>query len=255
MTVDLAHLVDAGTYQFLLVFARIGSAIMLLPGIGDLRVPTRLRLLFALAISAIVAANIGTRIPAAPEALGQLSWQVGSEVGIGLFIGTTAAFLMSILQMAGSVIAAQIGLGNALSNELFSVDQGASVGVALSTAGLVIIFASGLDHLMLGAVVHSYDGLPVGKLTALGDLADSLTSTLSAAFAVAIQLSTPFLVLGLAFNIGLALANRALPQLPVFFVGLPASLAGGLIVLMIALPAILFAFGDQFQTLFTRALP
>ena len=111
------------------------------------------------------------------------------------------------------------------------------------------------DHFMLGAVVHSYDGLPVGKLTALGDLADSLTSTLSAAFAVAVQLSTPFLVLGLAFNIGLALANRALPQLPVFFVGLPASLAGGLIVLMIALPAILFAFGDQFQTLFTRALP
>src|SRR5215470_2306701 len=216
MTLDLAHLVDAGTYQFLLVFVRIGSAIMLLPGIGDLRVPVRLRLTFAVALSAIVAANIGDRIPSAPDEF----WQVAGEVGIGLFIGTTAAFLMSILQMAGSVIAAQIGLGNALSNELFSVDQGASIGVALSTAGLVIIFTSGLDHLMLGAVVHSYDGLPVGKLTALGDLADSLTSTLSAAFAVAVQLSTPFLVLGLAFNFGLALANRALPQLPVFFVGL-----------------------------------
>jgi flagellar biosynthesis protein FliR len=255
MTVDLAQLINVWTYQFLLVFARIGSAIMLLPGIGDLRVPVRLRLLFAIALSTLVAANVGTRLPPAPAELGQMAWQVASEVGIGLFVGTTAAFLMSILQMAGSVIAAQIGLGNALSNELFSVDQGASIGVALSTAGLVIIFTSGLDHFMLGAVVHSYDGLPVGKLTALGDLADSLTSTLSAAFAVAVQLSTPFLVLGLAFNIGLALANRALPQLPVFFVGLPASLAGGLIVLMLALPAILFAFGDQFQTLFTRALP
>ena len=255
MTVDLAALINSLTYQFLLVFARVGSAIMLLPGVGDMRIPARLRLMFALALSALVAAHVGAQLPHAPGDLGQTVLQVGSEVGIGLFIGTTAALLMSILQMAGAVIAAQVGLGNALSGELFSADQGASIGVALTAAGLLIIFTTGLDHFMLGAVVHSYDGLPPARLPDLGDFADSITSTVSAAFAVALQLSTPFLILGLAFNIGLALANRALPQLPVFFVGLPASLAGGLIVLMIALPAILFAFGDEFQTLFTRALP
>jgi flagellar biosynthetic protein FliR len=255
MTFDLPNLLDLWTYQFLLVFARVGSAIMLLPGFGDLRVPVRVRLLFGLALSALVFSTVGPDLPPAPAEFGQLAWQIISEAAIGLFIGTSAALLMSILHMAGAVIAAQIGLGNAFSGELFSASQGVSIGAGLLAAGLVIIFVTGLDHLMLNAVAHSYDGLPAAQRADWQSIAGGLTTTLSAAFAVAIQISTPFLVLGLAFNIGLALANRALPQLPVFFVGLPASLAGGLIVLMIAFPAVVLAFGDAFETLFAQALP
>jgi flagellar biosynthetic protein FliR len=59
MTLDLAPLFDSLTYQFLLVFARIGGAIMLLPGIGDMRVPIRVRLLFGLALSALTLGNGG----------------------------------------------------------------------------------------------------------------------------------------------------------------------------------------------------
>jgi flagellar biosynthetic protein FliR len=255
MTFDITAFLDVWMYQFLLVFARVGSAVMLLPGIGDLRVPLRVRLLFGLALSALIFSAVSAELPATPADFGQLAWHLISEAGIGLFIGTTAALLLSILHMAGAVIAAQIGLGNALSGELFSASQGVSIGAGLMVAGLVIIFVTGLDHLMLGAIAHSYEGLPAAQPVNWQDIAKGLTTTLSSAFAVAIQISTPFLVLGLAFNIGLALANRALPQLPVFFVGLPASLAGGLIVLMIAFPAILLAFGDAFETLFSRALP
>jgi flagellar biosynthesis protein FliR len=255
MTLALTPLFDSLTYQFLLVFARIGSAIMLLPGIGDLRVPVRVRLLFGLALSALSFGTVAHLLPPTPLQFGQMALQVISEAGIGLFIGATAALLMSILHMAGAVIAAQIGLGNALTGELFSTESGVTIGVGLMAGGLVIIFVTGLDHLMLSALARSYDGLPAAQLPVLQDVADTLTTALSAAFSTAIQLSTPFLVLGLAFNIGLALANRALPQLPVFFVGLPASLAGGLIVLMIAIPAILIGFADAFEALFTAAMP
>lgn len=255
MTLDLAPLLDLWTYKFLIVFARVGGAVMLLPGIGDMRVPMRVRLLFALALSALTTGAVGGALPAGTPEIGAMSWQIIGEAGTGLFIGATAAMLMSILHMAGAVIAAQIGLGNALSGELFSGEQGASIGAGLTAAGLVIIFTTGLDHMLLSATVRSYEALPLGAVTDLGDLADGFAATLSGAFAVAIELSTPFLVLGLAFNVGLALANRALPQLPVFFVGLPASLVGGTIVLMIALPAILIAFADAFERLFVDAMP
>jgi flagellar biosynthetic protein FliR len=255
MTLDLGPLLDLWTYQFMLVFARVGAAAVLLPGIGDLRVPARVRLLFALALSVLTLGAVGGSLPAAAPELGALVWQIVGEVAVGLFIGATAAALLAILHMAGNVIAAQIGLGNALTGELFSAEQGASIGAALTAAGLVIIFATGLDHMMLSAIAQSYDGLPVGRLAAVEDLAQGFAATLSSAFAVAIQLSTPFLVLGLAFNVGLALANRALPQLPVFFVGLPASLVGGIVVLMVAAPAILFAFAEAFEALFTGAMP
>jgi flagellar biosynthetic protein FliR len=39
---------------FLLVFARIGTMVMLLPGVGELSVPTRVRLTVALILTAIL---------------------------------------------------------------------------------------------------------------------------------------------------------------------------------------------------------
>jgi flagellar biosynthetic protein FliR len=173
MTLDLAPLFDSLTYQFLLVFARIGGAIMLLPGIGDMRVPMRVRLLFGLALSALTLGTVAHALPATPPQFGQMALQVITEAGIGLFIGTTAALLMSILHMAGAVIAAQIGLGNALTGELFSTESGVTIGAGLMAAGLVIIFTTGLDHLMLSALAHSYDGLPAAQLPALQDMADT----------------------------------------------------------------------------------
>jgi flagellar biosynthetic protein FliR len=255
MSFDLSPLIEIWTYQFMLVFARVGGAVMLLPGFGDMRVPVRVRLLFALALTSLVLPGVAGQLPAQPAAVATLAAHIGRETAVGLFIGATAGVIMSLLHMAGAVIAGQIGLGNALSGELFSAEQGASIGAALMAGGLVIIFTTGLDHLMLTGLVRSYDGLPAAGPVPWSDLAETLGETLSAAFAAAIQLSTPFLLLGLVFNVGLALANRALPQLPVFFVGLPASLAGGILVLMIALPAILLAFADTFENLFSTSIP
>jgi flagellar biosynthetic protein FliR len=255
MLLDLTATFDVWTYHLLLIFARIGSAVMLMPGIGDFRVPARVRLMLALILSGLVLGTVADSLPAAPPSFGMMAWQIIGETAIGLFIGVTAALMMSILQMAGAVIAAQIGLGNAFTGELFSADQGVSLGAGLMAAGLVVVFATGLDHLMLTAIARSYDGLPAAAVPMFADMATTLATTFSAAFAVAIQLSTPFLMLGLAFNVGLALANRALPQLPVFFVGLPASIGGGLIVLTIAVPAILIGFAESFADLFSGALP
>src|SRR5262249_25475295 len=133
--------------------------------------------------------------------------------------------------------------------------SGATIGAGLMAAGLVIIFTTGLDHLMLTALARSYDSLPAAQLPVLQDVADALATTMSAAFSTAVPLSTPVLVLWLAFTMRLARPTRACPRWPVSFCGLPASLAGGLIVLMIAIPAILIGFADSFGTLFTAALP
>ena len=82
MTFNLTALFDAWTYQFLLVFARVGGAIMLIPGLGDFRVPARVRLLFALILSALVVGNVADVLPATPPQFGQMVWQVVSEAGI-----------------------------------------------------------------------------------------------------------------------------------------------------------------------------
>jgi flagellar biosynthetic protein FliR len=80
-------------------------------------------------------------------------------------------------------------------------------------------------------------------------MADVMAQALSASFDAAMRLAAPFLILGFVFNIGLALANRMMQQLPVFFVGLPVSLAGGFLILSLAVPALLLGFAEEFEHL------
>jgi flagellar biosynthesis protein FliR len=249
VTFDLDPLLQLWTFNAVLVFARVGAALMLLPGFGDFRVPTRLRLLFALALTALVLPAVSAQLPPAPAAFSQTLLYLFHELAIGLFIGAAAAVFMSVLHMAGSIIAGQIGLSNALTGELFSIEQGAAIGAMLTAAGLVVIFVTGLDHLMLVGLVHSYERFPVAEAPMLEDMAETMSRALAASFDAAMRLSAPFLILGFVFNIGLGLANRMMQQLPVFFVGLPVSLAGGLLVLSLAMPALLLGFAEEFEAL------
>lgn len=254
MTFDLDPLLQLWTFNAVLVFARIGAALMLLPGFGDLRVPARLRLLFAMALTAIVLPTVSPLLPAPPAAFSAMLLYLFHEIAIGLFIGAVAAILMSVLHMAGAIIAGQIGLSNALSGELFSIEQGAAIGAVLGAAGLVVIFLTGLDHLMLSGLVHSYERFPVAEAPMLEDMAQAMSRALAASFDAAMRLAAPFLILGFVFNIGLALANRMMQQLPVFFVGLPVSLAGGLLILSLAMPALLLGFAEEFEALLAELI-
>jgi flagellar biosynthetic protein FliR len=249
VTFDLDPLLQLWTFGAALVFARIGAALMLLPGFGDFRIPARLRLLFAMALTILVLPAVSSSLPAPTVGLGTLLTYLLHELAIGLFIGATAAVLMSILHMSGAIIAGQIGLSNALSGELFSIEQGAAVGAVLSAAGLLVIFLTGLDHMMLTGLVQSYERFPVAAEPQFQDMADTMAQALSASFGAAMRLAAPFLILGFVFNIGLALANRMMQQLPVFFVGLPVSLAGGFLILSLAVPALLLGFAEEFERL------
>ena len=81
-----------------------------------------------------------------------------------------------------------------------------------------------------------------GELPATGDVAALLTKTVSGAFRIGIQLSAPFLVFGLLFNVGLGVLSRLMPQMQVFFVGLPLSILGGLLIFLFVVGAMMTTF-------------
>ena len=56
-------------FAFLLVFSRLAGTLMLLPGLGEAYVPPRVRLLFALLLSIIVAPLVSAFLPPEPESI------------------------------------------------------------------------------------------------------------------------------------------------------------------------------------------
>jgi len=229
---------------FMLVFARIGTMLMLLPGLGEQNLSARIRLTMALVLAAVVLPLHRGAYHIDPAALGPAIVMLVEEILIGAVLGLTARLTISALDVAGSVIAQQLGLGFVTAIDPTQGEQEAIVGNFLTMLGLTLIFATNMHYLVIAALNDSYNVFAPGEVLGTGDVAALVTRTVAGAFRVGIQLSAPFLAFGLLFNIGLGVLSRLMPQMQVFFVALPLSIMIGLLFLLLGLGAMMGFFLD-----------
>ena len=248
----LQGILQADLFAFFLVFARVGSAVMLLPGFGESFVSPRMRLMIALAISLVVAPVVSPGLPALPGSVITMFLMLGGEIVIGLFLGMVARFLFNTLQTAGMIIAYQTGLASAVINDPTAAIQGALFSAFLGIVGVVVIFESGLHQLILGAVVDSYGVFTPGDLPPLGDFSNAAARVVADSFELAMRMAAPLIVVALVFYLGLGLLGRLMPQMQVFFVALPMQIALGIFVLALSISAgmvfFLGAYGERLQS-------
>jgi flagellar biosynthetic protein FliR len=241
MKIDVSFL-PALAATFMLVFARIGTMVMLLPGFGELSVPVRVRLTVALVLTAVLlplhrnAYNLDLR------SFGPVVVMLAQEILIGAVLGLTARLIISALQIAGSVIAQQLGLGFVTAVDPTQGQQSVIVGNFLTVLGVTLIFATDLHHLVIAALNDSYTLFQPGDIPLLGDVAALTTRTVATAFRIGIQLSAPFLLFGLLFNLGLGILSRLMPQMQVFFVGIPLSILLGFLILLLVIGVMMATF-------------
>jgi flagellar biosynthetic protein FliR len=254
MRFDVSFL-PAVAAAFMLVFARIGTMVMLLPGLGEMNVPVRVRLTMALALAAVLLPQHQNAYQIDLRSFGPLLSMLGEEMFIGAVLGLAARLTMSSLQVAGSVIAQQIGLGFVTAVDPTQGEQNVIVGNFLSMLGVTLIFAVDLHHLVIIGLNDSYTLFAPGELPLLGDVAALTTRTVADAFRIGIQLSAPFLVFGLVFNIGLGVLSRLMPQMQVFFVGMPLSIMLGLLILVFVLTAMMTVYLDDLRHVLTALAP
>src|ERR1700690_733315 len=165
---------------YLLVFARVGAMIMLLPGIGTMGVPARVRLVLALAVAFALTPTVQSAYPAiAPTTLVQLSILIAQEITCGVLVGAMASIIMSALQVAGFLIASQIGLSYAPTLDPTQNTQGAVVGNFMTLLGGGAIFATDMHHLSSGAISCSYRLLPPGGHLPTSDMAQLVIQLVS----------------------------------------------------------------------------
>src|SRR5271154_2821578 len=228
----------------MLVFARTGTMLMLLPGLGEQNISSRLRLTVALMLAAVLVPLHRNDYHIDTSALGPTIVLLVGEVLIGAVLGLTARLTISALDVAGSVIAQQLGLGFVTAIDPTQGEQGAILGNFLTMLGITLFFATDMHYLVIAALNDSYTLFAPGEVPATGDIAALVTQTVSGAFRIGIQLSAPFLAFGLLFNLGLGLLSRLMPQMQVFFVALPLSILLGFLCLILVLGSMMGLFLD-----------
>ncbi|MBN2906234.1 MAG: flagellar biosynthetic protein FliR [Rhodobacteraceae bacterium] len=230
---------------WIMVFLRVGAVMAMLPAFGERAVPLRVRLGLALAFTAIVAPAVGPGLPVGAAALG-LSF--GTETVIGLALGLVLRVMILALQMAGEIAAQSTSLSQILGS--VSMDPQPAMGRLMMIAGLSLAMMSGLHVRAAEAMILSYEILPAGQFPDAAALADWGVGQIARGFGLAATLAMPFVIASLIYNVAMGVINKAMPQLMVAFVGAPAITAGGLLLLLLAMPAMLALWQGRLLILF-----
>jgi flagellar biosynthetic protein FliR len=241
VTGDLALLADwlmAQAWTGFAVFLRVGAMVALLPAFGEQSVPARVRVALALGLTLIAAPAVAPMIgqpPAAPAAMGAA---LLAEILTGLMFGLLLRLLVMSLATAGVLIAQGLSLA-----QMFGAGPAAEPMPVFSHllvgAGLAFAAVLGLHVQAAGYVIGSYDAVPFGFGINAGDALQTVAGAIAASFGTAISLAAPFLIAALVYNLAIGAINRAMPQLMVTFIGAPALTAGGLMLLVLAVPVAL----------------
>ena len=242
-------------YYFFLIFARLGTILMLLPALGEQTIPARMRLTFALAFAFILYPLVVPQLGGVPETLGGLVAALGHELAVGFILGGLIRLILSAAQVAGAVIAFQMGLSMAQTTDPTQAGvQGAVVGNFLAMLGVTLIFATDLHHMLLAGVYASYAYFPPGAPLMLGDAAEMAVRIIAHSFIIGIQMSAPLLVFGLVFYLGLGILGRLMPQIQVFFMAMPANIIIGLIIFALLLSLIMTLYIGHLEDHFAQFL-
>jgi len=241
-------------FFYLLLFARIGSFLMLVPALGEDTIPPRMRLSFALALTFMLYPLLTQYLPALPADIGGMVVQLVRELAVGLVLGAITRMMVMATAVAGSIVAFQSGLSVAMTADPTQGGvQGAIFSSFLSLLGIALIFATDLHHLALAAIYDSYMVFDPQANLMFDDAAQLAIRTVANAFTIGVQMAAPFIVFGLVFNLGAGILARLMPQLQVFFILMPANIFAGIVLFALLLAMMmgwyLTAFEDHLTML------
>ncbi len=231
--------ISTTSFAAILVFARIGSMLMLLPGFGESMVPARLRLALALVLALMLGAILEPRLPPPPEQPMSLFALVGGEVLIGLMFGAIGRLMLSALSVAGQVIGMQSGLAFAQTFDPSLGSQGAIFSTFLNLTGVVLIFTTGLHHMFITGLLGSYELIGPGTIPLPSDAKDLATDTVAQSYRLGIQMASPLIAFGLIFYLALGVLSRLMPQVQIFFVAMPSNVLVGITIFALSFSAMM----------------
>ncbi len=233
------HLPVEFAISFLLVFARTGGMLMLMPMIGERFVPVRVRLVFALFLSMVLLLPLKPVLSQAaiigPGVFGVLFMELLIGVGIGLMV----RMLLVAADLASQFIAQSLGLslGEILNPSYDS--QTTSLGLFMSLLLVTFLFLTDAHQAVINAIAGSYHALPPGGGFETGDVAQLAIEAAGHGMTLAIKVAAPFFAFGMLMNAGLGMVSKLMPQIQVTFLAVPLSVLAGFGLLIITLGALI----------------
>lgn len=237
--------IEAWFSALIFPLTRILALVASSPVFGNRQIPARFKVGLSVLLAIAVAPTIGEMPPVSvgsPEGLLIMIQQII----IGVAMGFSIRLIFAAVEMTGQLAGMQMGLGFASFYDPVNASQSPVISQWLGIIA-ALAFLSMNGHLyMLSALVESFRTLPVGNMMPAKGFYD-IASWGSSIFAYGLQISLPLLAALLTVNISLGILTRAAPQLNLFAIGFPVTLAIGFFVLALSMPHFIVLLDRLFQ--------
>lgn len=237
-----------------LIFCRLGTCLMLLPGFSSPRIPVRVRLFLVLSVTLALAPLLAGKVQEGITGDGPVVvlGLIASEMLVGAIIGLMGRMFFLALQFAGATIAVVIGLSNTPDANIEEAEPVAALTALITLTAAVLIFVTDLHWEVLRALAESYATVPVSEELAANFGIIKIVDALSDAFLLALRISAPFIVYSLMINLMFGILGKLTPQIPVYFISIPFVLAGGGLILFFTASELLQLFMTGFADWLAR---
>jgi flagellar biosynthetic protein FliR len=229
--------------MFLLMLVRVGTILMLLPGMNGRTAPTPVKVAFAVLLT-IVLTPFTPRGDAELSQAGTFIVAVGQEFLVGLLMGFGVALILGAIEIASSLITIQMGLNlGPTFNPAFNM-SGAPLDTLYMIIATLIFFGVNAHHTIILALQKSFVTLPVGTAGVSSGGADTIIDLASGMLVNALRIGLPVAGTLLLADLAMGLLSRMVPQMNVFFVGLPAKIMVGFALVLLTLPFLFNVIGS-----------
>ncbi|WP_298398011.1 flagellar biosynthetic protein FliR [uncultured Azonexus sp.] len=233
LSLSLAQ-IDAWIAFYAFPLARILGLVATAPLWSTAGIPRRTRLILGLGITIAIAPVLPPMPNVQPASLAGL-WILGQQVLIGISMGFAARIVFSAIDMAGTYIGFQMGLGFAT---FYDPMEGAQTAVLAEFIGLIalLLFMAFDGHLLyISTLAQSFHAIPVGPEALSPNSWRNLAELGGKIFSAGLLLALPVLVALMITNVALGVLTKAAPQLNLFALGFPLTLMGGFMAVGVSL--------------------
>jgi flagellar biosynthetic protein FliR len=226
--------INAWIVAFFFPLARILAVLVSAPPFNNAGLSTRVRLVLGLAIAlAITPALPG--IPSVEPASGHGLLILAQQMIIGVGMGFSMRLVFSAVDMAGTMISNQMGIGFATAYDPDSASQTPVVSEFLGMLALLIFMAINGHLMVIATLTQSFTVLPIASATVAYGTWLNIANAGGIIFSSGVLLALPVVVALLITNIALGVLGRVAPQLNLMAIGFPVTIVLGFAALFVGM--------------------
>ena len=232
-----------------LIFARVASALLVVPGFAQGTLPTRVRVLIALLMTGMIDMGLGFAHVPLPNTAVVLGSMITREILFGVGMGLAVRMMLAAVEAAGAIAGINMGLSLNVFVDPTSGEETMTLGSMMSVCAALMFIAMDGHHVVITGLFQHLQEFPVGHTLWFGPSLETLMEISGRICVTAVILASPVIVVTLLLNVALALVSRVVPSVNLFGIGLGLLTFTGMLSLAFEGEAILVFVERSIQTL------